>query len=224
MTNLIGALFGRSPIRPIEGHMARAQSCVALSGEFLEAGFQKDWQQAESIRQQIIAAKRDADEIKRDIRTHLPRSLFLPVARADLLELLRIQDRMTNRSREIADLILVRKMVLPQDLTGPVRDYFNVSLETSEQALKAVNELDELLETGFRGKEAAFVESLIAELDDMETRSEAAQIRLRTLLFQHEQTIPPVEVMFLYKLVELIGDIAVISHKVGGRLLQLMAH
>ncbi len=224
MSNPIGALFGRSPIRPIEGHMAKAQACVVLLSEFLEAGFAGNWDQASEIQQQIVEAEKDADEIKRDIRTHLPRSLFLPVARSDLLELLRIQDRMANRAKESANLVLLRKLTPPADLIKPVQEYCGSCLKTSEQALRAINELDELLETGFKGREANYVEGLIAELDKMETASESAQQELRAKIFQHEASMAPVEVMFLYKLVDLIGDIAVVSHKVGGRLLQLMAN
>ncbi len=53
MNNPISALFGPSPIRPIQKHMAKAQSCIALLGDFLEASYSKEWQKAEEIQQAI---------------------------------------------------------------------------------------------------------------------------------------------------------------------------
>ena len=223
MNNPISALFGPSPIRPIQEHMAKAQSCIALLGDFLEASFSKNWKEAEEIQQAIHKKENEADTLKREIRTHLPRSLWLPVARNDLLEMLQIQDRLANRARDIAGIMLGRKIEIPAELVECVRDYYQKNLNTSAQALKAINELDELLETGFRGREATLVEELVVELDELEHQSDVSQVKLRAMLFQMEDSLPPVHVIFLYKIIDRLGELADISQKVGSRLLLLIA-
>ncbi|MCH2578093.1 MAG: TIGR00153 family protein [Pseudomonadales bacterium] len=223
MNNPISALFGPSPIRPIQKHMAKAQNCITLLGDFLEATYSKEWQKAEEIQETICKTENEADTLKREIRTHLPRSLWLPVARNDLLEMLQIQDRLANRARDIAGLMLGRKIEIPIELVEGVRDYYHKNLNTSAQALKAINELDELLETGFRGKEATLVEELVVELDELEHQSDVSQIKLRAMLFQMEDSLPPVHVIFLYKIIDRLGELADISQKVGSRLLLLIA-
>ncbi|SUZ61624.1 uncharacterized protein METZ01_LOCUS14478 [marine metagenome] len=223
MNNPISALFGPSPIRPIQEHMAKAQSCIALLGDFLEASFSKNWKEAEEIQQAIHKKENEADTLKREIRTHLPRSLWLPVARNDLLEMLHIQDHLANRARDIAGIMLGRKIEIPEELVECVRDYYQKNLNTSAQALKAINELDELLETGFRGREATLVEELVVELDELEHQSDVSQIKLRAMLFQMEDSLPPVHVIFLYKIIDRLGELADISQKVGSRLLLLIA-
>ena len=223
MNNPISALFGPSPIRPIQEHMAKAQSCIALLGDFLEASFSKNWKEAEEIQQAIHKKENEADTLKREIRTHLPRSLWLPVARNDLLEMLHIQDHLANRARDIAGIMLGRKIEIPEELIECFRDYYQKNLNTSAQALKAINELDELLETGFRGREATLVEELVVELDELEHQSDVSQIKLRAMLFQMEDSLPPVHVIFLYKIIDRLGELADISQKVGSRLLLLIA-
>jgi len=223
MNNPISALFGPSPIRPIQKHMAKAQNCITLLGDFLEATYSKEWQKAEEIQETICKTENEADTLKREIRTHLPRSLWLPVARNDLLEMLQIQDRLANRARDIAGLMLGRKIEIPIELVEGVRDYYHKNLNTSAQALKAINELDELLETGFRGKEAALVEELVVELDELEHQSDVSQIKLRAMLFRMEDSLPPVHVIFLYKIIDRLGELADISQKIGSRLLLLIA-
>ena len=223
MNNPISALFGRSPIRPIQQHMAKAQSCITLLGDFLEASYNKDWLKAEEIQLAIHNTENEADALKREIRTHLPRSLWLPVSRNDLLEMLQIQDRLANQARDIAGIMLGRKIEIPEELIECVRDYYQKNLNTSMQALKAINELDELLETGFRGTEATLVEELVVELDELEHQSDVSQVKLRGMLFQIEDSLPPVDVMFLYKIIDRLGELADVSQKVGSRLLLLIA-
>nr|MCS5581482.1 DUF47 family protein [Gammaproteobacteria bacterium] len=82
---------------------------------------------------------------------------------------------------------------------------------------------DELLETGFRGKEATLVEELVVELDELEHQSDVSQIKLRAMLFQMEDSLPPVHVIFLYKIIDRLGELADISQKIGSRLLLLIA-
>ena len=224
MTSPLGALFGRSPIGPVQVHMVKAQSCITLLGDFLEASFSKDWQKAAEIQQAIRGVENEADAIKRDIRNRLPRSLWLPVARNDLLELVRIQDRLANRAKDIAGLMLGRKMEIPAELIDAVRKNYQTNLNTSAQALKIIHELDELLETGFRGKEANLVEELVIKLDELEHESDVSQGKLRSMLFQLEGSLLPVNVMFLYKIIDMLGGISDISQKVGSLLLQLVAH
>ena len=137
--------------------------------------------------------------------------------------MLQIQDRLANRARDIAGLMLGRKIEIPIELVEGVRDYYHKNLNTSAQALKAINELDELLETGFRGKEATLVEELVVELDELEHQSDVSQIKLRAMLFQMEDSLPPVHVIFLYKIIDRLGELADISQKIGSRLLLLIA-
>ena len=223
MSTPLSALFGRSPIRPIQEHMAIAHHCVELLGKFLEASFVKDWDVAFAVQQEIRAQENLADDLKSNVRTNLPKSLFLPVPRTDLLELRSTQDKLANRAKDVAGLMLGRRMEIPESLVVEVRDYYNESFLASKQALKVINELDELLETGFRGKEVELVEGLINELDDLEHQTDVSQVKLRAKLFELEQSLPPVDVMFLYKIIDQIGDLADISESVGARLLLLIA-
>ena len=183
MPSTLSALFGRSPIGPIQEHMAIAHHCVELLGDFLEASFVKDWDAALVAQQEIRNQENSADDLKSDVRTNLPKSLFLPVSRTDLLELLHTQDKLANRAKDIAGLMLGRRMEIPESLVEEVRDYYKESLLASKQALKVINELDELLERGFRGKEVDLVEGLISELDELEHQTDVSQVKLRAKLY-----------------------------------------
>jgi predicted phosphate transport protein (TIGR00153 family) len=217
------SLFGRSPIGPMQQHIAKANECAANLVPFFEAVMAEDWDRVEQVQQEMSRLEHEADKLKKSVRLHLPKSLFLPVPRSDLLELLSVQDKVANRAKDIAGLMLGRQMAIPQALQPLMRTYVQRSVDASAQALKAMNELDELLETGFAGREAVLVETLIEELGVIEQDTDRLQIEVRRSLFKLEKDLPPVDVMFLYQIIDWIGDVADRAQRVGNRLEQLLA-
>lgn len=216
-------MFGPSPIRPLEQHMRKAYSCAKQLYPFFEAVLQKDWQTANAIKDKIIAIEKEADRIKRDLRLHLPAGLFLPVARTDLLELLSAQDRIANKAEDIASLIVSRQMIIPEILSILFMPFLSRCLDAAKQACQAINELDDLLESGFRGSEVKIVEDMIMTLDEIEHDSDEKLAEIRHRIFELEKDLPAIEVIFLYKLVQWIGDLADHAQIVGGRLQILIA-
>lgn len=216
-------MFGPSPIKPLEQHMHKAYHCAKQLYPFLEAVLKKDWVQASTTKDKIVHIEREADLIKRDLRLHLPSGLFLPVSRTDLLELLSIQDRIANRAEDIAVLVLGRQLIVPDALAPHLLPFLNRCLDAAKQACKAINELDELLESGFRGSEVTIVEEMIVKLDEIEQDCDRMLTDIRHCIYTLENDFPAIEIMFLYKLVQWIGDLADYAQSAGSRLQILIA-
>lgn len=216
-------MFGPSPIRPIEQHMRKVHQCAKQLYPFFEAVLKKDWTTANKIKEKILDFEKEADLIKRDLRLHLPTGLFLPVSRTDLLELLSAQDLIANKTEDIAILITSRKMTIPESLVPDFMPFLNRCLDASKQACKAINELDELLETGFRGSEVKIVEEMILKLYEIEHDSDARLAELRHRIFEIEKDLSAIDTIFLYKLVQWIDDLADDAQHVGSRLQILIA-
>ncbi|GAA5131224.1 TIGR00153 family protein [Alloalcanivorax gelatiniphagus] len=219
----IAGLFGHSPIKPLQQHYDTVHECAVGLGDFFAAVSSGNWEQAKAARQRIADLENRADGMKKEFRLKLPKSLFLPVPRSDLLELVSVQDKVANKAKDIAGLMLGRQMTIPPALAGAMGDYLQGAIDTSAQAQKAINELDELVETGFSGREIRLVEDLIEELDRLERANDEQQIVIRAHLFKLESELPPVDVIFLYKIIDWIGDLADRAQKVGGRLQLLLA-
>lgn len=222
MSNIFN-MFGPSPIKPIEQHMRKAYHCAKQLYPFFEATLQQNWEAAVEIQKKIILFEKEADRIKRDLRLHLPTGLFLPVSRTDLLELLSAQDRIANTAEDIAGLIVSRRMIIPAALSEQFLPFLARCLDAAKQACKAINELDELLESGFRGSEVNIVEEMIVTLDEIEHDSDQQLGEIRHRIFEMENELPAIEIIFLYKLVQWIGELADHAQIVGGRLQILIA-
>ena len=94
--NSIFGVFAKSPIKPIQLHMDKVAVCSELLLPFFEASSKNDWVEAEKVRKQISQYEKQADELKRELRLTLPKGLFMPIDRADLLELVNRQDKIAN--------------------------------------------------------------------------------------------------------------------------------
>ncbi len=221
--NPIANLFGTSPVRPLQKHMAKVVECVSQLEPLFDAVLADDPAAVDEIQQRIVALEHDADDLKHDLRLHLPRSLFLPMERRDLLEVLTMQDNIANRAKDIAGLIRGRRMSLPADIGPRFKDFVKRCIDACLQAQKAVNELDELVETGFRGAEVELVQNLINELDRIETDTDTIQVEVRTKVFAIERDLPPIDAMFLYRIIDWTGDVGDRAQRVGSRLQLMLA-
>lgn len=201
--------------------MSKVAACSAELVPLFEALIYDNTVKVGEIQQRIHRLENEADDIKRQVRLHLPRSLFLPVDRADLLELLAIQDHIANTAQDIAGVLVGRKMRLPQDTGVDFLEFVKSAVSASAQAEQTVAEVNELFESGFRGAEVEIMESMITKLDDIERDTDKIEVVMRGRLFAMEAQLPPVDVMFLYKIIDWIGDLADDAQRVGSRL-QLM--
>jgi predicted phosphate transport protein (TIGR00153 family) len=224
MANMLVNIFGSSPVDPLEKHIGIAYNCAKQLRGFFAAVIKEDWDEASRVRDEIERLEHKADDLKKTIRLRLPKSLFMPVPREDLLELLLVQDKIANRTKDVSGLVLGRKMRLPAEIADDFVDFVSRNIDAAKQARKSVRELDELFTAGFRGAEVVLVEAMIEELDRIETDTDDRQAALRSSLYTIEKSLDPVDAMFLYKVIELTGEIADMAERVGRRLELLLSH
>ncbi|MEE9451552.1 MAG: TIGR00153 family protein [Gammaproteobacteria bacterium] len=223
ITSTILNMFGYSPVRPLQKHIDTAHASAELLLPFFKTVLAQDWKKAEKYQLKIANLERSADQIKKEIRLHLPSSLFLPIPRVDLLRLLEKQDKIANKAKDIAGLMTGRRMQMPAPIAKPFVSYLQRNIDACTQAHKAIMRLDELIKTSFRGNEAQLIESMIKELDQIEHDTDEMQIALRKKLYDTEDELPPIHVMFLYKLIDWTGGLADCAQSVGGQLLLILA-
>lgn len=223
MKSYFAAIFRGSPMKPLQEHMEKVLECASELLPLFKAVGRRDYEAVAQIQQRIAQLEDEADSLKTDLRLQLPNTLLLPVDRRDLLELLRVQDNVANKAKDIAGLILGRQMEIPASM----QEAFGVGVERCIDAVRhaqrAVQEMDELVETGFRGAEVELVHNILRDLGAVEKDTDHMQIKLRAALRSLESQLPPVDVMFLYKIIEWTGDLADLAERIGSRLQLMLA-
>ncbi|MET0025257.1 MAG: TIGR00153 family protein [Sedimenticola sp.] len=222
-TNPIASLLGSSPFKPLQAHMRIVNECVLEVPALFDALVKGDNGALSVQKDKIFAKEGEADTLKNDLRAHLPKSLFMPVDRRDLLELLELQDTIANTAQDIAGLMVERDMSVPSGMEEDVVAFVQRCVDTCNQAANVMEELDELIETGFRGPEASRVEEMVDALNKVEDETDQMGIDLSRTLFAMEDDLKPVTVMFWYQMLQWIGDLADYAEKVGDRMRLLIA-
>lgn len=220
--SVIGNLFGRSPIRPMQTHMQAASECARAILPVLDAMARGDMDALDRERANVDALEHRADELKHEIRMHLPKRLFMAVERRDMLEILDYQDSVADVTQDVAELAALRRMVTPEPLKAPLLELAKAAIATCAQSETVINELDELIETGFGRHEVARVEMMIKRLNELESAAdERGEEALRTL-FSIENEIG-VGAYYWYEIIGWIGDIADFAERAGNRIRLLIA-
>lgn len=222
-SNYFSRIFGNSPVSPLQKHIEKVVLCVEELIPYFDAVIKNDWGKAEKIQNNLAALENDADEIKNLLRMQLPSSLFMPMDRRDVLDVLQLQDKIANKAKDIAGLVLGRKMSLPESICNTYIEFLNRCVDATRQTQNAINELDELVAAGFRGNEVTRVKKMIEELHVIEDETDKIQIKLRAELYKIEKNLPPVDVMFIYKIIEWTGDLADNAQSTGNRLQLMLA-
>ncbi len=219
----ITSMFAGSPVRPMQQHMEKVCECTQKLPAFFKAMAAQDFGQASQLQAEIAKLENEADTLKHKLRMNLPNSLFMPMPREQILDIITQQDKIANMAKDIAGIMLGRKMQLPEPIAPLFISFVECSVQAAEQAKKAINELDELVEAGFRGGEVKLVADMIQELNQIEYESDKFEQQIRHALFAIEKEYPPIDVMFLYRMIDWTGELADISQRVGSRLQLLLA-
>ena len=216
--NPLTKLVKRSPLIAIQEHKRAAVDCAREVPGLFQALSDNDTEKFREIANRIETKENEADKIKNRLRGRLPKSLFMPIDRRDLLEVLHIQDSIADTAQDIAELLYEREMRIPAEMQAPIIALADSCLEVCEYALKVIDELDELLEMGFRGNQARKVEEMVDRLNLIEDEADALELELARALYGIESEIDPVSVIMWYRIIEWVGDLADHAEKVGDRI------
>jgi len=77
--SIIQEMFGRSPFGALIQHTKKVHECVKQVKPLLEACIRQDYAGVRQLQDAVSKLEYEADQIKNEIREHLPRRYFLPV-------------------------------------------------------------------------------------------------------------------------------------------------
>ncbi|MGB5995364.1 MAG: TIGR00153 family protein [Candidatus Deferrimicrobiaceae bacterium] len=218
MRRTIFDLFAKSPFGPLQDHLAKVMVCVRLIPDFFRAVEKGDKEQIAAITEKVEKAEFEADQIKNQIRLDLPSTIFTPVNRADLLEILSLQDRVSDVAEDVVVLYRMKNIPLPELIRELFWKFLDQVMLTAEQYAKISGELDELVEASFGGAEAGKMVEMISSLSEMEHEADILQHALLYKLLTLEEELGALNIVLWMRVFQCVGDIANGAEKVGNRL------
>lgn len=207
MRTIVG-LFGRSPFGPLAEHTERVHDTVMLIRPLFEAFLAGDRDRTQEIYEQICRLEQEADAIKNEIRDHLPKSLFLPVNRADVLMFLKEQDALADGAEDLGVIMTMRRTPVPEEMAEPILAFVDQVIRTSEVWYETVKTLPELQEASFTGPEVGQTIASIIRVSDLEREADEQQAAVTKMLFARETELGAVSVFFLMNIFKTLGSVA----------------
>jgi hypothetical protein len=223
MVRSILQLFGKSPFGPVQSHMRKVHECASQVRPLFDALLAGDTVRIEEISKRLSTLEHEADEIKNEIRSNLPKSIFLPVDRRDLLALLAVQDAIADQAEDLGILLRMRHLEVPDSLRDLLQKLVEKATIVPDEANRLLDELDELVEASFAGPQAEKVIGLIENLGVLEHECDLVQWEFAHRVFAIEKALTAGELWMWLKLGNKLGDLANSAENVGKRL-HLMLH
>ena len=183
ITSLFG---GHAPFGELQAHMRVVNECASHTPALMQALVDGDKERLKEKAKLIFDLEEQADTLKHACRLHLPKRLFMPVDRRDLLDVLQFQDIIADRAEDIAGIFLQREMPTPEPMKELLVTLTTKCVEVVAMTTEVIELFDELLEVGFRGKVVERVEGLIVEINSAEGEADRLERELSRILFSLE--------------------------------------
>ena len=220
----IAGLFGKSPFLPLQEHIIKISECVDQMKPMFLAMADNDQQGFDNAKGAISLLERQADEIKNSLRDNLPRTLLMPIARPDLLELLNVQDGMADTVQDIAVLLSVKKPAAGEDFIEDVHKLVDYAIKSTHQVKSIYKRLNDLVESTFRGTPVEDVLETIKKIGKTEHKADKTSYRLLQRLFNESDDMPIQDFIMWDKILVKIGHIADLSQKTSNRIRIILSH
>ncbi len=218
----LAKLFVKSPFAPLQKHMEDVNECVNKVKEIFEALEKNDSESIPRIAKEISKLEAKADTTKQELRNHLPRSLFMPISKGALLEILSLQDDIADDCEDIGILLTLKDLTLKEIFKDDFKNFLKRNLETYELIKIIIAEFDNLLETSFTGREAEKVKSMVSKVALKEHEADLSQRQLLKNIFNNEEQFSHGEFQLWLLLLKEIRTLSNTSEKLAHRIRNLL--
>lgn len=218
----IARLFGKSPFAPLQTHMKKVSSCMKKLSEVFAALLKQEIDKVDSLAKELSKLEHEADLTKNDIRNHLPKSLFLPIDRSEMLDMLAIQDTLADKAEDIALLLTLHPLKVSQELKDGLSRLFDKNIEAFWDTRKIVKEMNDLLESSFGGLEAEKVKGMIELTSYKEHEADKLKHELLKLFFKESDSTNAAQVYLYTRLVDEINAISHTSEMLANRIRNML--
>lgn len=217
-------LFAKAPYAHLQLHMEKVAAALATLAEIFQEFETSPMPQLEIIARKVSEFEHEADLIKNDIRTSLPKSYLFSVDRHNFLEILTIQDDLADIAEDIANLLTVKRVSILPEMKEDFQLYVRKNMDAAYDAKDLIFLFDQLVEASFGGRIAESVKERIDQSAYKEHEADLIKQKLMKQLFNSENRLTSADFYLWVRLIDYIGYISHHSEKLAlrvGMLLQL---
>ncbi len=170
------------------------------------------------IADRISDLESKADNIKLEIRKMLHRGFLYRFEKHDIIEYIRVQDRIVDLIEDTSKMMGLNKVNLPPEAVEKLTALIDCIENMMDVLKRALRELRLVLESDFSRKEIGKEKDMITEMANLETKVDRAVYEFGKWLYAQKNTMNAVDIMFLRNLVLTISYIADATENVADKI------
>ena len=210
-------LFGESPFKHVVEHARKIYECVGLIRRIADGIIVGDMDRVKELQHQMSKTEYEADQLKDRVRQHLPTRFFLPVARDDILDMVRQLDRMADDAEDFAVVATFRKVFLPPEIQSEFLALVDKVVQVSDMMLSLAEHMAQLQKDSFSGSGADDVLEKIQQVCHMEWETDKLS-RVLARKYYSMEGMDAVSIILLDKMSHALTSIADHAENVGKNL------
>ena len=215
------SLFMTSPFDGLQEHAEKVKECAWAFQQAIECHITAQCEKFEEFRHEVDQLESEAESIKKRIREHLPRGIFIPVDKFQLFRYLREQDTILDAVEEALDWISFRPDPgIPDALE---KDFFllvDAVLDPVEEMCRLVLEARKYFKS-YSEKQRKIVKEIVHTMRRQEHDADKVEDGIKKKLLNMK--IESITVFHMIRLAEIIGSIADHAENAGDMVRAMIA-
>jgi len=220
MRLLISSLFFKSPFKDLQKHADKIKECTQLFREAAVCHIGKEYERFEVLTDQVARLESQADDIKRNIRNHLPRGILMPMDKFEFFEYLREQDKVMDEVEEALFWLSFRPKAIPDEVSADLLDLVEAVIPPIEKLPVLVTLATEYFKSKST-EQRTKMKSLVRDIRQHEREADHLERELKFKIF--DTIKDALTVYHLVRLVEHIGAIADHAQNASDRMRAMIA-
>ncbi len=192
----------REPLECLENHSRQVHECMTRAYDALKVYLQGDLSGFEDYVQEVSELEHAADLISRNVRSHLPKGIIMPIDKFELFLFLKEQDDIADTAEDMLEWLSYKEVDAPEPVKKDIMELFDLCLGIVERLGPIVVAARTFFQTGDEDVRVHIKEA-IRELRSKEHDADVFEHEVKKRLFSMQGD--PLSTFHLVRLVELIG-------------------
>jgi len=197
-----------SPYKILQEHFKRVCKAVRKLDKMVKLYLEGNFTEAASVSVEISRLEHEADELKRHLRTTLPRKIFMPISKEDLLAILASNERIADTCQDVAQILDMRETKIPEGLHPLLERFLGHIIDAVDSLRDMMNHLERLLESTFAKVETNVIITLGHRVHEHEYKADSVNKELSRAIYALEGKESPMALVHMMRFTDVLDSVA----------------
>ncbi len=195
----------REPLECLENHAKHVHECLEHASLAIDAYLEEDREKFDHYVEVVSELEHTADLISRNVRSHLPKGIIMPIDKFELFLYLKEQDDIADTAEDMLEWLTYRSIKFPNDIKEGIREIIHKCLEITNGLVPIIHAARTYFQTGDEDVRI-HVKDAIRDLRKQEHDADVLEHKLKKKAFTSD--LDSLSIYYLIHLIELVGKSA----------------